>query len=65
MREKYKLNDSPTPSDEECDSSDEDEDGFGPKKEKVEEDPVASELVKVQKNIDICFQRQKQWRRRQ
>ena len=42
-REKYKLNDSPTPSDEEDISSDE-EDAFGPKKaEKVEEDPVKRE----------------------
>ena len=31
------------PSDEEDESSDE-EDGFGPKKEKVEDDPVAREL---------------------
>ena len=37
----YKLEASPTPSDEEDESSDE-EDAFGPKKEKVEEDPVKS-----------------------
>merc|ERR1711983_412181 len=39
LREKYKLDASPMPSDEEDMSSDE-EDAFGPKKEKVEEDPV-------------------------
>ena len=38
----YKLEASPTPSDEEDVSSDEEEDAFGPKKEKVEEDPVKS-----------------------
>ena len=37
----YKLEATPTPSDEEDMSSDE-EDAFGPKKEKVEEDPVKS-----------------------
>ena len=39
----YKLSASPTPSDEEEESSDEEGDTFGPKKEKVEEDPVKSE----------------------
>ena len=38
----YKLNSSPTPSDEEGESSDEEGDAFGPKKEKVEEDPMKS-----------------------
>ena len=38
----YKLDDSPTPSDEEAESSDDEDDAFGPKKEKVEEDPVKS-----------------------
>ena len=41
----YKLDASPTPSDEEDMSSDE-EDAFGPKKEKVEEDPVKSKIFK-------------------
>ena len=42
----YKLEASPTPSDEEEESSDE-EDAFGPKKEKVEEDPVKSKALDV------------------
>ena len=41
----YKLEASPTPSDEEDVSSDEEEDAFGPKKEKVEEDPVKSKKM--------------------
>ena len=46
----YKLDASPTPSDEEDMSSDE-EDAFGPKKEKVEEDPVKSK----EKTKQICL----------
>eukprot|EP00092_Neocalanus_flemingeri_P002356 GFUD01002521.1.p1 GENE.GFUD01002521.1~~GFUD01002521.1.p1 ORF type:complete len:133 (+),score=49.19 GFUD01002521.1:79-477(+) len=48
MREKYKLADSPPPSDVEEESSDEDEDGFGPKKT-VDEDPVAQAKALAEK----------------
>ena len=46
----YKLEASPTPSDEEDESSDE-EDAFGPKKEKVEEDPVKSKAFYMRQKI--------------
>ena len=50
----YKLEASPTPSDEEEESSDE-EDAFGPKKEKVEEDPVKSKALNVWQKIFYLF----------
>ena len=50
----YKLDASPTPSDEEDMSSDE-EDAFGPKKEKVEEDPVKSKIFKKKANVPIYY----------
>ena len=49
----YKLDASPTPSDEEDMSSDE-EDAFGPKKEKVEEDPVKSEKKQICLSTTRC-----------
>ena len=53
----YKLNSSPTPSDEEGESSDEEGDTFGPKKEKVEEDPLKSktEVWTSSNNISDIF----------
>ena len=53
----YKLNSSPTPSDEEGESSDEEGDAFGPKKEKVEEDPLKSkaEVWTSSNNISDIF----------
>ena len=50
----YKLDASPTPSDEEDMTSDE-EDAFGPKKEKVEEDPVKSKIFKKKANVPIYY----------
>ena len=50
----YKLDASPTPSDEEDMSSDE-EDAFGPKKEKVEEDPVKSKIFKKKTNMPVYY----------
>ena len=47
----YKLDATPTPSDEEDVSSDEEDDAFGPKKEKIEEDPVKSEFVRFKHNL--------------
>ena len=54
----YKLSASPTPSDEEEESSDEEGDTFGPRKEKVEEDPVTSkEEVGSEVNISNTISR--------
>ena len=50
----YKLEASPTPSDEEDESSDE-EDAFGPKKEKVEEDPVKSKACDRKYSMYLVF----------
>ena len=50
----YKLEASPTPSDEEDESSDE-EDAFGPKKEKVEEDPVKSKTCDRKYSMYLVF----------
>ena len=65
----YKLEASPTPSDEEDESSDE-EDAFGPKKEKVEEDPVKSKAFYMRQKIFYvsCLsspQERSKWQRKQ
>ena len=64
----YKLEASPTPSDEEEESSDE-EDAFGPKKEKVEEDPVKSKALNVWQKIFLSCspspQERSKWQRKQ
>ena len=58
----YKLAESPEPSDAEEESSDEEEDGFGPKKE-VNDDPVARKKPSCISLLFHCshFQKPRPW----